>query len=110
VPRALEVYQDKLIAYSLGNFCPYGRFEVAWENGLSLILKVNLNSSGKFIAGKITPIYLEPPGIPLPDSAGRSIKLIRDLSQYDFPLTAPEISDNGFIAPTNQQFTQQFGK
>jgi hypothetical protein len=108
VPRALEIYRDKLIAYSLGNFCTYGRFEVAGENGLSLILAVNLNDSGKFVAGKITPLFLEPPGIPLPDSAGRSTKLIRDLSQYDFPLTAPEIGDDGLILPDQQQFAQIF--
>lgn len=108
VPRALEIYKDKLIAYSLGNFCTYGRFEMAGENGLSLILKVNLNDSGKFVVGKITPLYLEPPGIPLPDSVGRSIELIRDLSHYDFPLTAPEIEDDGLILPSNQQFALMF--
>lgn len=107
VPRALEIYQDKLIVYSLGNFCPYGRFEVAGENGLSLILKVNLDTSGNFVSGKITPLYLESMGIPLPDSAGRSITLIRDLSQYDFPLTAPEINDDGSIMLSKQQFTQK---
>jgi poly-gamma-glutamate capsule biosynthesis protein CapA/YwtB (metallophosphatase superfamily) len=108
VPRAIEIYKDKLIAYSLGNFCTYGRFETAAEHGLSLILKVNLNDSGKFVTGKITPLYLEPPGIPLPDSAGRSISLIRDLSQYDFPLSAPEINNDGLILPNNQQFALMF--
>jgi poly-gamma-glutamate capsule biosynthesis protein CapA/YwtB (metallophosphatase superfamily) len=108
VPRALEVYKDKLIAYSLGNFCTYGRFWVKGKNGLSLILKVNLDALGNFVDGKIIPLYQEAPGIPKPDSTGRSITLIRDLSQCDFPLTAPEIGDDGLITPSNQQFTRKF--
>jgi poly-gamma-glutamate capsule biosynthesis protein CapA/YwtB (metallophosphatase superfamily) len=105
VPRALEIYKDKLIAYSLGNFCTYGRFWVEGENGFSLILKVNLDTLGNFIAGKIIPLYQEPPGVPMSDSAGRSIKLIKDLSQTDFPLTAPDISDEGVITPSKQQIS-----
>ncbi len=105
VPRALEIYKNKLIAYSLGNFCPYGRFNVKGVNGLSLILKVNLDFTGNFIEGKIIPLYQESPGIPKPDSIGRSIKLINNLSQYDFPLTAPDIDIYGVITPKSQQLT-----
>lgn len=28
-PRALELYKDKLIAYSLGNFCTYEKFSLS---------------------------------------------------------------------------------
>ncbi|MEW6685771.1 MAG: CapA family protein [Candidatus Edwardsbacteria bacterium] len=99
VPRALEVYKERLIAYSLGNFCTYGRIGLAGERGLSLILKVNLDSAGRFLDGRIIPTYQKHPGVPMPDSACRSIKLIKNLSQVDFPLTGPDISEDGLIKP-----------
>ena len=105
VPRAIEVYNNRLIAYSLGNFCTYGRFNIKGVNGLSLILKVDLDTNGTFIEGKIIPLFQESPGIPKPDSIGRSIKLINNLSQYDFPLTAPDIDTYGIITPQQQQLT-----
>lgn len=105
VPRAMEVYNNRLIAYSLGNFCTYGRFNIKGVNGLSLILKVNLDFTGNFIKGKIIPLFQESPGIPKPDSTGRSITLIRNLSQYDFPLTDPDIDTYGIISPQKQQLT-----
>ncbi len=108
VPRALEVYKNKLIAYSLGNFCTYGRFSVQNENGLSLILKVNLDTLGNFVDGKIIPLLQKPPGILITDSTGRSIKLIRELSRFDFPLTAPDIDDSGFIIPKIQEITSTY--
>ncbi|MEO0115171.1 MAG: CapA family protein [candidate division WOR-3 bacterium] len=97
VPRALEIYKNKLIAYSLGNFCTYGRFCLKKEQGLSLILKVDLDTLGNFVSGRIVPLYQEPPGIPKPDSLGRTIELIRKLSLSDFPLSAPNIDSTGFI-------------
>lgn len=103
VPRALEIYKNKLIAYSLGNFCTYGQFCLKRENGLSLILKVDLDTLGNFVTGKIIPLYQEELGGPKPDSFGRSIKLIKDLSYYDFPLTAPNIDSNGNITPSKQE-------
>jgi len=103
IPRALEIYKNKLIAYSLGNFCTYGQFCLKRENGLSLILKVNLDTSGNFLTGKIIPLYQEVPGIPKPDSTGRSIKLIKDLSYYDFPLSAPNIESNGILTHSKRE-------
>lgn len=101
VPRALEIYKNRLIAYSLGNFCTYGRFSVEDEAGLSLILKVNLDDAGNFLTGRIIPLYLESPGVPKFDSSARSIELIRTLSQADFPLTSPVINEDGLIYPKN---------
>src|SRR5258708_37113315 len=46
VVRAVEVYNGKLIAYSLGNFATYGPFNLNAENGLSLILEVHLAADG----------------------------------------------------------------
>ena len=48
VPRAIDLYNDRLIAYSLGNFCTYGRFSLRAEKGISPLLKVLTDREGKF--------------------------------------------------------------
>jgi poly-gamma-glutamate capsule biosynthesis protein CapA/YwtB (metallophosphatase superfamily) len=40
VTRAIEVYKNRFISYSLGNFCTYGRFNLAGPNGLAPIVKI----------------------------------------------------------------------
>jgi len=58
VVRGLEVYKNRIIAYSLGNFCTYKRFRVSGIFGKSMILKLWVNKSGEFILGEIIPVYL----------------------------------------------------
>jgi len=53
VMRGMEVYKNRLIAYSLGNFCTYGWFQLAGETALTEILEVRLGQDGKFLGGKI---------------------------------------------------------
>ncbi len=93
VPRALELYKGKLIAYSLGNFMGYRTLSTEAELAYSLVLEVELNNQGNFVAGRILPVILNRQGIPYPDWQGRSIKLIRQLTKSDFPKT-PLIIDN----------------
>ncbi len=102
VVRALEFYHDRLIAYSLGNFCTYAGISVAGECGLTLILKADLDSTGKFLSGRIIPAYQKYPGGPRPDSSGRALKLIQTLTRADFPLTGPEIGEDGAIRPKGE--------
>ncbi|HEY9675720.1 MAG TPA: CapA family protein [Waterburya sp.] len=97
VPRALELYKGKLIAYSLGNFMGYRTLVTEAELGYSLVLEVELNNQGDFIMGKIIPVHLNRQGIPYPDRQGRSIKLIRQLTQLDFPKTPLTIKNDGKI-------------
>lgn len=56
VTRAVELYKDRFIAYSLGNFCTYGQFSVQGETGVAPIMRVEVDPSGRFVAGTITPI------------------------------------------------------
>ncbi|MGL6281901.1 MAG: CapA family protein, partial [Microcoleaceae cyanobacterium] len=49
VPRALELYKDKLVAYSLGNFVGYRTLSTASELGYSLVLEVEVNPQGDFV-------------------------------------------------------------
>lgn len=95
VPRAMEVYQGKLIAYSLGNFMGYRTLSSKAQLGYSLVLEVDINPRGDFVSGKILPVHLNSKGIPYPDKYGRSIKLIQHLTKKDFPKTILEIDGEG---------------
>ncbi|MEW6497121.1 MAG: CapA family protein [Cyanobacteriota bacterium] len=97
VPRALELYKGKLIAYSLGNFLGYRTLSTAAQLAYSLVLEVELDHQGNLVSGKILPVILNGQGIPYPDRQGRSIKLIRQLTQSDFPKTPLIIKNDGQI-------------
>ncbi len=97
VLRGMEIYKDRLIAYSLGNFATYGWFRLEVETALTAILETRLAPDGKFLGGKLHAGRQEGRGGPLLDPTGEAIKKVRSLSQTDFPTTAPNISDNGTI-------------
>lgn len=99
VPRALELYKGKLIAYSLGNFMGYRSFSTEAQLAYSLVLDVELNNQGDLVSGKIIPVYLNRQGIPYPDRQFRSVGLIRHLTQIDFPKTPLMIDKKGQILP-----------
>jgi poly-gamma-glutamate capsule biosynthesis protein CapA/YwtB (metallophosphatase superfamily) len=97
VPRAMEIYKDKLIAYSLGNFLGYRTLSTTAETGYSMILEVKLDQTGKLIGGKIIPVRMDKQGIPHIDNRFRTVGLLRDLMEKDFPKTAVEINRKGEI-------------
>lgn len=97
VTRAIEVYNERFISYSLGNFCTYGRFNLAGPNGLAPIVKIKTDISGRFLSGKIIPVYQPWPGGVKYDSNGRVIRKIRDLTATDFPESVINISEKGEI-------------
>lgn len=98
VLRAMEIYKDRLIAYSLGNFGTYGRFRLEGDTAETLVLTVDLGPEGEFMGGKIHPFRLEGWGVLTADETGSAVATIRKLSGLDFPDTAPEISENGTIS------------
>ena len=53
VNRALEMYKNRLIAYSLGNFCTYKSVSVLGVCGMAPLLKVYVNKKGEFLSGRI---------------------------------------------------------
>jgi poly-gamma-glutamate capsule biosynthesis protein CapA/YwtB (metallophosphatase superfamily) len=99
VLRAMEVVDGHLVAYSMGNFGTYGRFNLTGPMGVSEVLEVTLDNQGKLVSGKIIPVKQEGDGIPVKDPAGQAIGIIRSLSEADFPETAPVIAQDGTFAP-----------
>lgn len=99
VLRGMEIYRDRLIAYSLGNFATYGMFRLEDETALTAILEVKMDTDGKFLGGKIHAGKQEGRGGPLLDDSGRAIRVVRNLSVADFGKNAPKIADDGTITP-----------
>jgi len=97
VPRALELYQQRIIAYSLGNFCTTLGIKVTGKNGLAPILSINIDQQGRFKSGQIISARQRRPAGPLIDKRHRAARLIRQLTQQDFPDTGLEIDAVGNI-------------
>lgn len=87
VVRAMEVYKDRFIAYSLGNFCTYARFNLSGPNGLAPIVKVHTDSSGKFLSGKVISARQIGEGGAQLDPYHIAYQKIKQLSKLDFPET-----------------------
>ena len=98
VLRGMEIYKNRLIAYSLGNFATYGWFRIDGPTAETLVLEVKIDSEGKFRSGQIHPFVLRGRGILVPDKTKSAISTIRRLSNLDFPASAPKIGNDGTIA------------
>lgn len=99
VPRAVEIYQDRLIAYSLGNFCTYRGMSLDKEKGYAPLLWVELGRNGEFVKGKIFSFIQFPPGVPKRDEEERAWALIKKLSEEDFPETSPFFGASETLLP-----------
>lgn len=97
VTRAVEVYKDRFIAYSLGNFCTYGGINVSGVNGLAPIINVFTDSSGRFFQAHITATRQLPRGNVEIDPQKLVIQRIKALTKEDFPETPLIIQDDGWV-------------
>ncbi len=97
VTRAMEVYKDRFIAYSLGNFCTYKQFSLSGVSGLAPIVKVFTDKKGKFFKAQLTPIHQVAPGGVAIDTQKRVIEVIRKLTKADFPEVPLKIDNNGLV-------------
>ena len=101
VPRAVELYKDRLIAYSLGNFLGYETLPVAGALGKSMILQVGLKEDGSFYNGSVTPVLLDRDGLPYLDNSFKTVSLLRKLIEKNFPDTPLAIDGDGRIIRTD---------
>ena len=98
VVRAVEVYKDRFIAYSLGNFATYGTINVNGISGYAPIIEVETDRTGKFIRGKIHSAIQHKGEGPRWDSSNRVAKEIKALTEKDIPECDLYISKEGNIA------------
>ena len=97
VLRGLELYKNRLIAYSLGNLAGYKNFNTGGTSGLSALLTVAVAPSGRFFTAKIDSLRLDGSAIPRKDSGRAASKLMRTLSRADFPKSALRIDKRGLV-------------
>ena len=97
VTRAIEIYRDRFIIYSLGNFCTYRRFNLRGPNGIAPIIKVQLTPGGRFLKGEIIPVHQPGSGGASLDSQKRAISKLQELSTLDFPEVPLNIDPEGLI-------------
>lgn len=102
VLRGLELYKGRLIAYSLGNFATYGRFNLKGVNGLTGVLRVTLRPDGEFVEGHFVSMKQDrtseawAQGVgPVLDPTGEAWDVLRQLSREDFPESPLLFDANG---------------
>lgn len=94
VTRAVEIYKDRFIAYSLGNFCTYGKFSLAGAQGIAPIIKVIMKKNGEFIKAEVTSVKQVRRGFPVVDESETALKTIIRLTKTDFREGELEFEDN----------------
>jgi len=97
VVRAMEVYKDRFIAYSLGNFCtPYG-ISLTGISGFSPVVEIQVGGDGSFKQGQIHS-FIQAKGVgPRHDPQGSVAREIKQLTEADIQSSPIRISDTGEI-------------
>ena len=103
VPRAMELYRGRLIAYSLGNFATFGGVSVTRESGYAPLLTVQLAPDGSFLEGAVDSFRQRRRAAPAVDPKRRALRLIRRLSAEDFPDSPLRFGERGDITWKNTE-------
>jgi poly-gamma-glutamate capsule biosynthesis protein CapA/YwtB (metallophosphatase superfamily) len=85
VTRAVEIYKNKFIAYSLGNFCTYGMFNLKGPNGIAPLLQLKVNSKGDFLFADVISVKQDKINRLTLDPAQAAFKKLKYLTDSDFP-------------------------
>lgn len=100
VARAMELYKNRLIAYSLGNFVTYKGVSVSGVCGLAPLLKFRINKKGEFLGGQIVSYRQAHDKGLLADTLNRAALRIKALTEADFIQPGLSISASGQITPS----------
>jgi hypothetical protein len=95
VVRPLELYRDRLIAYSLGNFATYYGISVEGIRGIAPILLCTLDDEGRFVSGQIESTTQIRPAGPSLDPLRNAMAMVRTLTWAAFPDGLLDIADDG---------------
>jgi len=96
VIRGIERYNDRLIAYSLGNFGGWDNFGTGGNLSLSGLLKVRIAADGTIKGGRWLSLYIDEPGVPRVDTNNAAAALVKQLSAEDFDATYTLSADGSF--------------
>ncbi len=106
VLRGLEVYRDRLVAYSMGNFAGVKNFSTAGDLHLSALLTFRVDRDGGFTAGYLHSLQLDPGGRPSADPTGGANAFVRAASRRDFGRSAVRVQLNGKLLPPRGRFAR----
>lgn len=99
VLRGMEVYQGRLVAYSLGNFMGYKQFGTGGGySGRTVVLDATLADNGVLVSARLHPMALDGSSVPHPDPSGAALQDIRELSTADFPETGVRVAPDGTLS------------
>lgn len=98
VPRAFDLYKDRFIAYSLGNFCTYSRMNLDGPNGLAPLVKIKTDRNGQFIEGRIVSFKQYYGKGVLFDKFHRASNKIQSLTKSDIPECVLRFEKNGYFS------------
>lgn len=97
VPRAIQIYKGRFIAYSLGNFWTYGRFNLSGPGGIAPIVDLQVNKAGEVQSARIVSARQDRPGGPYLDPTHAAAKTIAALTRADIPEDDLQVSNEGEI-------------
>lgn len=98
IPRAIEVYKGRFIAYSLGNFWTYGRFNLRENAGLAPIADIEVDRTGNLLSARIVSAKQVKPGGPVHDPSNAAAARIAVLTARDFPESGVSIAPDGTVS------------
>lgn len=96
VPRAIDLYKGKFIAYSLGNFATSTSVNIQGVTGYAPIVKITIDKK----TGEIYSFIQKGNNgdrKPNRDDKGACIKLMKELTEQDIPESPIQIADDGKI-------------
>lgn len=95
VLRGMEIYKNRLIAYSLGNYIGYRSLQTAGPLGVGAAFTVTMDGAGRFVGGRLKSVKLDKNGVPSP--GGDAVRRVRQLSKQDFGARAVTVASNGRV-------------
>lgn len=98
IPRALDCYKGRVIAYSLGNFCTYGGINVSGVNGYAPILELEVSHEGEFLRGKVHSFVQNRQSGLQQDESGRVLRYMREATRRDVPESKLRIGADGSLS------------
>lgn len=87
VTRAVELYKDRFITYSMGNFNTYGAFNLRGVNGIAPLFNIRTTRDGAFIDAKVTSTKQTKEAGLMIDPQAQVYQELQQLTQTDFPET-----------------------
>jgi hypothetical protein len=92
VLRAVELRDEALVSYSLGNLLTYGPFSRVPPLDRGAILCASLDPRGRVLLAELRATHQVRPGRALPDPEQEALRLVDSLSVLDFPVTGARVS------------------